>query len=380
MAWLAAATLAFLLAFAIEASIGGLRMRALRDAPADGSDWPRVSIVVAGRNEERSVEEATRSLLALDYPDFEVVSVDDRSTDGTGAILRRLAAGDSRLRPVTIGELPPGWLGKNHALHRGASEATGALILFTDADVVFEPSALRRAVRFMRERGLDHLTASPEMIAPSPVVGIFVVSFGFFFSIFSRPWRAPNRSPRDHVGVGAFNLVRASLYRDLGGHQPIRMRPDDDMKLAKHLKKNGARSELAFGTGLMRVVWYRTMREAIHGLEKNAFSGVAYSVLRLVGATIAVALLMLWPFVAAFATEGAARWLYVACCALLLGLVASMAFRSGAGRVVYALAFPFGAAMFLYILWRASLITLRNGGIAWRGTFYALEELRANKV
>ncbi|HEY0593290.1 MAG TPA: glycosyltransferase family 2 protein [Thermoanaerobaculia bacterium] len=380
MIWLAAITLLFLLAFAIESSIGGLRMRALRDAPAEGSDWPRVSIVVAGRNEELSVEEATRSLLALDYPDFEVVSVDDRSTDGTGEILRRLAAEDPRLRPVTIRELPPGWLGKNHALHRGASEATGELILFTDADVVFEPSTLRRAVRFMRDRRLDHLTASPEMIAPSAIVGIFVVSFGFFFSIFSRPWRAPNRSPRDHVGVGAFNLVRASFYREHGGHQPIRMRPDDDMKLAKHLKANGARAELAFGTGLMRVVWYRTMGEAIRGLEKNAFSGVEYSTLRLVAATIEAVFLFLWPFVAVFATDGPTRWLYLACCALLLGLVAGMALRSGAGHVAYALAFPFGAAMFLYILWRASLITLRNGGIDWRGTFYSLDELRANKV
>ncbi len=380
MIWLAAATLAFLVLFALESSLGNLTMRALRNLPAEGTAWPRVSIVVAGRNEELHVEEAMRSLLALDYPDLEVVAVDDRSTDGTGAVLRRVAAGDARLRPVSIRELPGGWLGKNHALHRGAAEASGELLLFTDADVVFEPSTLKRAVRYMRERELDLLTASPELVVRGFGVGIFLVTFALFFSMFSRPWRARGPSPRDHVGVGAFNLVRADLYRRSGGHEPIRMRPDDDMKLAKHLKKAGGREELVFGRGLMRVAWYSTVREAVRGLEKNAFSGVEYSVVRLIGATLAVVLLMLWPFAAVVATQGTARLLYAAASILLIALVAGIAVRAGSGPVWYALTFPAGVVLFLYILWRASLLTLIHGGVHWRGTFYSLAELRANRV
>lgn len=380
MIWLAGATLVLLIAFALESSIGSLTMRSLSALPSDGEDWPRVSIVVAGRDEELSVEDAVRSLLALDYPDLEVVAVDDRSADGTGVILRKVAAEDPRLRPVTISELPAGWLGKNHALHVGAAMATGELILFTDADVVFEPSTLRRAVRYMRERRLDHLTASPELVIRSFWIGVFVVTFSFAFSIFSRPWRARWRSPRHHVGVGAFNLVRASFYREQGGHEPIRMRPDDDMKLAKLLKKGGGREELVFGRGLMRVAWYSTVREAMRGLEKNAFSGVEYSLARLVASTAALFLMMIWPFAAVFVTNGMTRILYAAVAILLVSLVAGVAVRAGAGPVWYALTFPAGVLLFVFILWRASLLTLMHGGIDWRGTFYSLSELRANRV
>ncbi|HSN69548.1 MAG TPA: glycosyltransferase, partial [Thermoanaerobaculia bacterium] len=277
MIWLAGIALGLLLLFAIESTLGSLTMRSLRDLPDGGDSWPMVSVVVAGRDEELSVEDAMRSLLALDYPHLEVVAVDDRSADGTGEILRRIASEDPRLRPVTIRELPAGWLGKNHALHAGAAAARGELLLFTDADVIFEPSALRRAVRYMRERQLELLTASPELVIRSVRVGIFIATFALFFSMFSKPWRARLRSPRFHVGVGAFNLVRASFYRAQGGHEPIRMRPDDDMKLAKLLQKGGGREELVFGLGMIRVAWYSSVREAVRGLEKNAFSGVEYS-------------------------------------------------------------------------------------------------------
>ncbi|MCA1734075.1 MAG: glycosyltransferase, partial [Acidobacteria bacterium] len=233
MFYLALATLALLTLFSIESGIGSFRLRSLSSLPATGDDWPRVSVVVAGRNEEAAVEDAVVSLLALDYPDLEIVFVNDRSDDATGSILDRLAASDPRLRVIHVTELPEGWLGKNHALHLGAARASGTVLLFTDADVMFEPSTLRRAVRYLLDRNLDHLAASPRIVVRSPIVGMFVASFGLFFSIFSKPWRASGPNPKHHVGIGAFNLVKSSTYRRVGGHEPIRMRPDDDMKLAK---------------------------------------------------------------------------------------------------------------------------------------------------
>lgn len=378
--WLAIGILAVWVLFSIESGIGSLRMRHLARLPADGTDWPPVSVVVAGRDEERSVRHAVSSLLALDYPDFEVVFVNDRSGDGTGKILDDLAANDPRLRVVHLRELPQGWLGKNHALHVGAATARGTLLLFTDADIVWDPSALRRAVRYMREQNLDHLTASPLIEARGAVLSMFVAAFGLFFSMFARPWRATNRSPRNHVGVGAFNLVRAELYRAAGGHEPIRMRPDDDMKLAKLLKKAGGREELVFGRGMIGVEWYHGFREAALGLEKNAFSGVDYSVARLAGATVAIAILMLWPFLAVFVTTGATRLLSAVTVVVLLILAGTVSVRSGAARFRWALLLPVGVLLFVYVLWRAALINLRDGGIRWRGTFYSLSELRANRV
>jgi glycosyltransferase involved in cell wall biosynthesis len=378
--WLAGATLVLLLAFALESTLGSLTMRSLAALPSEGEEWPRVSVVFAARDEELALEEAVRSLLALDYPDLEVVAVDDRSADGTGRILATIAARDARLHPSSIRELPAGWLGKNHALHHGAAEATGELILFTDADVIFEPSALKRAVRYMRERRLDHLTASPELVVRSLGVGVFVTAFAFFFSIFSKPWRVRWRSPRFHVGVGAFNLVRASFYREQGGHEPIRMRPDDDMKLAKLLKKGGGTQELVFGRGMIRVAWYSTVREAMRGLEKNAFSGVEYSMTLLTVGTIGIVLIMLWPFVALFATSGGTRVVYALMSALLIALVGGIAVRARSAPVWYALTFPAGVVLFIFVIWRAALLTVIRGGIDWRGTFYSLRDLRANRV
>jgi len=377
---LAAVTLLVFLLFAIDAIAGGRSIRQLAALPAEGTEWPKVSMVIAARNEEDKIEGALRSVLALDYPALEVVMVEDRSTDGTAAILARMAENEPRLRVISIVELPPGWLGKNYALHRGAQEARGELLLFSDADVVFEPTVLRRAVRYFIEQSLDHLTAAPDIIVPSVRLAIFVAAFGLFFTMYARPWRARRASPRDHVGVGAFNLVRADLYRRCGGHEPIRMRPDDDMKLAKHLKIHGGRQDIVLGRDMMRVEWYSSIREAIGGLEKNSFSGVEYSLVLLVLATIFQLALCVWPFVALFLTSGLIRGINAATASLIVFLVAGMQMRSGNGRAWVALGFPLGALLFFGILWYASLKAVLRGGIRWRDTFYPLAELRANKV
>lgn len=145
--------------------LSGGRPLLVATLPADGPEaLPRLSIVVPALNEEETVEPAMRTLLALDYPQLEIIAVDDRSTDETGGILDRLAATDPRLRVLHVRELPAGWLGKNHALHLASREATGDYILFTDADVLFEPTVLRRTVRAMIARGLDHLAVFPELV------------------------------------------------------------------------------------------------------------------------------------------------------------------------------------------------------------------------
>lgn len=383
MIWLyviAGITLFFFVAFAIESGLGSRRIAHLRALPGEGNSWPRVSVVIAARNEETKIEEALRSVLALDYPNLEILVVNDRSTDSTGAVLARIASTHPHLRVKTLDSLPPGWLGKNHALFEGASDATGELLLFTDADVIFEPTSLRRAVRFLAERKLDFLTASPRIIVRSAPMGMFIATFGLFFAMYARPWRATKSSPKAHVGIGAFILVRSELYHRAGGHEPIKMRPDDDMKLAHHLKKYGGRQDIVFGRDMLSVEWYSTLGEAVRGLEKNSFSGLNYSIALLVAATVVQLILNVWPFVALLFTSGLLLVLNAAIVALILILIAAMCEKSGIGPPWYALAFPFGVILFLYILWRSSLKAVIRGGIQWRDTFYSLAELRANKV
>ncbi|HUO85016.1 MAG TPA: glycosyltransferase [Thermoanaerobaculia bacterium] len=337
---------------------------------------PRVSIVVAARDEERKIGDGLRSLLALDYPDLEIVVVDDRSADGTGRVIAALAEKDSRIRPIRIEELPDGWLGKNHALQRGTDQATGSLVLFTDADVMLEPTIMKRAAGWMIDQGVDHLTASPRIVNASFPLRLFVASFTFFMALGQKPWRVADPRSRAHIGIGAFNLVRRSVYERVGGHHPIRMRPDDDLKLGKLLKEHGAKQRFASGGGLIRVEWYRTVREAIAGLMKNAYSVVEFNPALLIWKTLLVLFTCLWPFAALLLLAGAAFWIHLGVALLILGLAGHFASRSGL-PALYAIAFPFETIVFLFVLWRSAVLTHLQGGIRWRGTFYNLSELKA---
>ena len=376
---LALATLVAHVATAIQVLLGIRSIRALRDLPPLEGALPRVSILIPARNEERNLEEALRSVLALDYDNLEIEVIDDRSTDRTGEILDRMAAADPRLRVVHVRELPPGWLGKNHALWMGAEKATGEFLLFTDADVVMEPSTLRRAVGAMVADGLDHLTASPTIDRPTVLFEMFIGTFALFFALFVKPWKVKDPKSSAHIGIGAFNLVRASAYRAAGGHRAIAMRPDDDLKLGKLLKKNGFRPEFIFAQGLMRVEWYSSVRELIQGLMKNAFSGVDYRVWVVALSTVFQLLFLVWPFLAVFLTSGPTRWLNLGSALVLVGLCWINAPLAGVRRW-HGIGFPLATLLFLYILWRATILTLWNGGIVWRGTRYPLAELKANKV
>ncbi len=380
MFWFAIVVLGLTVLITFEALVGNARIGRLVDAPpgAPGSA-PRLSVVVAARDEERNIATALQTLLAQDYPDFEVVVVDDRSTDQTGPILDRMAASDSRLRVIHITDLPPGWLGKNHALHVGAATATGQWILFTDADVHMHPSSFSRAIRFCGERGIDHLAIAPTLVLPGLLLEGFGVFFLWSFLLFAKPWKARDPKSWFHVGVGAFNLVRRSAYQAVDGHRSIRLRPDDDLKLGKILKRAGFRQDALSGTGLLSVEWYHSLGEMIPAFEKNMFAGVEYSVaLSLAGGLLQLVAGVV-PIVALGFTTGMTQLLFAAQVGLSLVVFAALA-RSIKSRPVVALIYPVVVLLFVYILWRTMVVNLVSGGIQWRGTFYPLRELKANRI
>lgn len=376
---LAALTLLVWLGLAVMVVPGNRRLRRLArlQAPNPGA-WPRVSVVIAARNEAATVGAALPTVLAKDYPDLEFIAVNDRSEDDTGAILDRLAAGDPRLRVVHVRELPAGWIGKNHALHLGAQQATGEWILFTDADVHFAPDALGRAVAHARAHALDHIAAVPHLSGTSHPLGICVNAFSFAFTVGLRPWQVPDPRCGAHAGVGAFNLVRASTYRKLGGHGPLRLRPDDDIKLGK-LMKAGGFSEFMLGDGAITVAWYHTVGDMVRGLTKNAYAGADYRLwLPGLGALLTLAL-YLGPVAALAFTSGPALWLNAASVAVMLGLGCDQTRFTG-GRWWHGLFLPLGMTVFAYILLRSQAVTLWTGGITWRGTHYPLHDLRENRL
>jgi hypothetical protein len=378
--WLAALTALVWVASTVEAGLGMRKVRLLREIPPlDAGDAPPVTIVVAARNEAEKIEAGVRSLLAQRYPDFRVLVVNDRSTDRTGEILDAIAAGEDRMRVIHLHDLPAGWLGKNHALQRGAEAAAGEWILFTDADVMMEPTTLSRAMGYGTRERLDHLAIAPRLVMPGAVLDAFGGTFAVFFARYAKPWKARDPRSRRHVGIGAFNLVRASAYRAIGGHRPLAMRPDDDLKLGKVLKAAGCRQDLLIGEEMVSVEWYGSLGEAVRGLEKNTFAGLNYSVASVVGACLVSLAVDVWPFAAILLTGGVTRWLNALSAATaVLTYVAST--RASGTRALYGLAYPLGTLLLLFIVVRSTVLALRNGGIRWRDTLYPLDQLRANRV
>ncbi len=366
--------------FALQFFLGGRTLRNLSDiAPLAGSSVPKLSVIVAARNEERNIEPALQSLLRLDYEQLEIIVVNDRSDDRTGEILARMVLNQPRLRVLHITELPPGWLGKNYALDRGAAEATGEFLLFTDADIFMDPSVPRRAVAYALDHNLDHLAAFFRVVMPSWLLESFVILFSIYFFAYFKPWKVRDPNSPAHVGVGGFNLLRAEVYQRIGTHRAIALRPDDDVKLGKLVKMNGYRQDVVMAMDLMHVPWYSSVGELIRGLEKNAFSGIDYNVPLLVFSSLFALTMHFGPFVAVFFTTGLTRWLFAAVICVLLAMGAQSA-NQGKLRMSAALGFPVVVLLFVYIQWRTMVLNLWHGGIRWRGTFYSLAELKANKI
>jgi glycosyltransferase involved in cell wall biosynthesis len=209
------------------------RLPVLREQHAPVPDvWPRLSVVIPACDEATSLESAVTTLLQQDYPDLEIILVDDRSTDGTAEIIERLAREDPRIRAVHVETLPQGWLGKVHALHCGVEQASGDWLLFTDADVHFAAGTLRRAVAFVLHQQVDHLTLIPRTIQKSFWLELAVNTFGLLFFITTRAASVNRPDSKAFVGIGAFNLVNARRFHRTAGFEWLRLEPGDDVGLA----------------------------------------------------------------------------------------------------------------------------------------------------
>jgi glycosyltransferase involved in cell wall biosynthesis len=376
---LAAALALVALAALIHLVWGYLNIPSLRDVPPAWPVQPRVSVIVAARDEERHIGAAVASLLLQSYPDFELIVVDDRSTDGTAGILDGIAREHQRLRVIHVQQLPTGWLGKNHALHLGAGQATGQLLLFADADVMLESQTLSRAVRLATIERADHVAVAPDLVLPTWPLALVVNYFMMWFLLWLRPWNARDPQSRAFIGIGAFNLVSADVYRDVGGYARIPLRPDDDIMLGKLLKSSGYRQILASGEGEVSVEWYRTLGELARGFRKNAFAGLQYSTTLAIGSVVANLTLGVWPFAAVWLTTGVEQLLYAVAVVAQVSAYAGPAWIQRT-RPWLAILYPFAALIFVGILGAAVLRTLRRRGIEWRGTHYSLDELRANRL
>jgi glycosyltransferase involved in cell wall biosynthesis len=363
----------------------------------------RCSVIVAARDEEARIENTLRHLLAQRGVEVEVIVVDDRSTDQTTEILRRLAAEDARVQLKRVEVLPDGWLGKCHACHVGASAATGDWILFTDADCWLKPDVIARALRVAERDGADHITLTPGIhgtprVPPvengirSPLTEVprtapqdepaslgalawhlaFLTSLANWFSGVNRD------RPKAYLGIGAFNLVRASAYRQCGGYEALRLTVVDDVKFGLLLRRAGKRTRAFIGGDDVQCHWGTTVRSMIKIMEKNYFAAIDFRLWVVLAGALFVLLVLCAVVVGPFTGT-------------MTGLAAGLApltLMAPAGILARRLSWPLRSAVltpFIYpVLWYAMLnstvVALRHGGIRWRNTFYALEKLRAGTV
>jgi glycosyltransferase involved in cell wall biosynthesis len=337
--------------------------------------WPKVSVVVPARNEAKRVEEALRSLANLDYPALEVIAVDDRSTDSTGAIMDRMAAEEPRLRSLHIAELPEGWLGKCHAMQAGARLAEGELLLFTDGDVVFAPDTLRLAVRYLLARKLDHLALLPGLVPGGYWEDAAKSYFAMLFLVGVKAWAAGSASKDIYIGIGAFNLVSRTAYETIGGHETLRLDVADDLMLGKRIKQAGFRQEALIASDHLRLRWQEGVGGFIRGLEKNGFASIGYSLPFLFLVTTLFFLFYAIPYLGVLLFRDARIFGYAFSILLMHGIYGYCAsFRRNGWLLAPVL--PCAAFIYLFAVWRSAVITLRRGGVRWRDTFYPLEVLK----
>jgi glycosyltransferase involved in cell wall biosynthesis len=364
----------------LRIAYGALKLPWLKDfPPITGNDVPRISLLFAARDEEEKLPGALATLAQIDYPQLEIIGVDDRSEDATGRILDEFAASHPRFRAIHVKELPAGWLGKPHALQQAYEASSNEWLLFTDADVRFKTDVLRRAIAMATGCNLDHLTLFGDVEMVGFWEKVVVTFFGMAFHMATAPSEVINPKSGAYVGVGAFQLLKRSAYEAAGTHRRLAMEVVDDMKLAKIVKQAGFRSAVGIAQDSVVVRWHAGARNLINGVTKNFFAVSGFSVTRVAVAIVGLFLMNVLPFVGMVFGHG---WvgIFAGICVVIV-----LCFHAGVDIVMrvsplYCFTVPIGAVLFAYMLLRSTVYTLRQGGIIWRGTFYPLEALKRGAV
>jgi len=364
----------------VRVAWGALQLPRLRDyLPANDADYPKISLIFAARDEEEKLPAALATLKEIDYPALEIIAVNDRSGDCTGQILKDATVRNARLKIVTVEALPTGWLGKPHALQQAYEASSGDWLLFTDADVQFRPDAIRRAMAMAQARELDHLTLMGDLEMHGFWEKTVLTFFALGFYLATNPRGVSNPRSTAYLGIGAFQLLRRSAYERAGTHRRLAMEVVDDMKLGKIVKQAGCRSGAGLAEDYVSVRWHAGLGNIVRGVTKNFFATTGFRVLMAALQATGLFITSILPFLALPFARG---WTLGF---VLVSVAVAVVFQGATAVVMRAsplcgLTHPLGAAIFIYMLLRSTMVTLKQGGVIWRDTFYPLDELRRGIV
>ncbi|HUD14254.1 MAG TPA: glycosyltransferase family 2 protein [Terracidiphilus sp.] len=343
---------------------------------------PDVTVIVPACNEQESIQATLRCLLASTGVRLQIVAVNDRSTDGTGELMDAVAAeaqavgGPHSLEVIHNRELPPGWLGKAHALTLADERATAPWLLFTDGDVTFAPRLIALALGYARAERADHVVLILTMQLKNVAEAAVLAAFQALASWNTRLWKVADPKARDFFGTGGFNLVRREIYERLGGFAAMRMEVVEDLRLGWKIKRAGYAQRIVLGPGLARIRWINGALSFVGLVEKNGYAGLRYragiSLLAFLGFAVQIVLPL-----AAMACGG-----WAALAGLLTYVLIAVAYA--ANRSVtqvspwVAVFFAPATAILLFAFARSMFLTIKRNGVVWRGTHYPLDELRRN--
>ena len=348
--------------------------------PIASHQEPSVTIVIPALNEEEVIEKTINQLTALHYQNLKLIVVNDRSTDNTRNILDGLSARYQNLTVIHIDNLPTGWLGKCHALQKGADQVDSEFILFMDADTQLESSTLNRVMQYVTQLGLDHLSILFwGFINTSGLVKSIIFDTDIHSRRLSFPWKTRDPQSRSTSANGKFNLVRTSAYRKCGEHKAIRMCVLDDGMVGVMIKWSGYKSDVLYGAPFVMVEWYKSVWSFIKGLNKWLFSSRNFSMKAVVFETLVYTLLLLWPMLGIFLTQGATQILNGG---IVLMHMAAFSYLAKLSKLdmpppIY---IPLTYFVGVFALWYSAYMTIKNKGVTWLGTHYSIDDLRQCKT
>lgn len=339
---------------------------------------PFVSVCVPARNEERDIEACLTSLLNQNYPHFEVIVVDDNSTDNTPRIIESLQERYANLAAIQGAALPSDWYGKPFALHQAEQKARGELLLFTDADPVFQRYALMTAVHLMQKHRLDMVSLLPGAEfgsfwerAVQPVIFAFIAALTRFGKV-NDP-----ESP-DAMGVGAFIMLRREVYDRVGGHETLKQAILEDIGMARLVKQSGAKIMIADAQKIYAIRMYHSLREIWTGWRKNVFLAMKKSIFKTFYYILCVLGFVVtpWLMVGVHLWMGSGLgWQAMAWAGLGLVLITKLTLCHELNlEKRYALLFPLGALVMAAIMINSMVHILYRGQTEWRGRTYKQPE------